>query len=189
MRKVRLAWLALMVLMVVPHSLAAQDSPKPEAKKPETLLKVQVTFTENQGEKKLANLPYTFFLKTADASSLPPSWTKVRIGSRVPVYAGKDGGIQYVDIGTNIDSRALPSDSGRFDIFVNLERSWVEGEVPVAAGGPVDQNASCKQPIIRQFKTELSLTMHDGETIQTTQAADPLSGRILTISVTMNVVK
>jgi len=31
--------------------------------------------------------------------------------------------------------------------------------------------------------------MRDGQTVQTTQAADPLSGRVLTITVTMNVVK
>jgi len=31
--------------------------------------------------------------------------------------------------------------------------------------------------------------MHDGQAIQTTQAADPLSGRVLTITVTMNVMK
>jgi len=31
--------------------------------------------------------------------------------------------------------------------------------------------------------------MSDGQTIQATQAADPLSGRVLTITVTLNVVK
>ena len=69
-----------------------------------------------------------------------------------------------------------------------------EGDVLVAtersAGGAVDANSPhFKEPIIRQFKTELTLTMRDGQTVQTTQAADPLSGRVLTITVTMNVVK
>ncbi|MEI4861508.1 hypothetical protein Q8G41_28375, partial [Klebsiella pneumoniae] len=74
-----------------------------------------------------------------------------------------------------------------------LERSWVEGEVPVSAGtgGSVGESnpTQNREPIIRQFKTELTLAMRDGQTIQTTQAADPLSGRVLTITVTMNVVK
>jgi hypothetical protein len=194
MRKVPFALAALLALTVVAYHISAQDKPRNDSKTPATTLKVQVTFAENEGEKKLANLPYTFFLKTGDTSpALGPSWTKVRMGSRVPVYAGKDAGMQYIDIGTNIDARALPADAGRFDVFVNLERSWVEGEVQVelqkGSGGAVDPNAAgCKQPIIRQFKTELTLTMHDGETIQTTQAADPLSGRVLTITVTMNVV-
>jgi hypothetical protein len=191
MRKVSFLVLALLTLLIVPLHLASQESPKPEAKKPATLLKLQVTFTENEGEKKLANLPYTFFLKTADP--LPPLWTKVRVGSRVPVYVGKDGGMQYIDVGTNIDARGFPADEGRFDIYLNLERSWVEGDVLVPAEKTptaVDANSGhFKEPIIRQFKTELNLTMRDGQTIQTTQAADPLSGRVLTITVTMNVVK
>ena len=117
----------------------------------------------------------------------------MRVGSRVPVYVGKDGGMQYIDVGTNIDARGFPADEGRFDIYLNLERSWVEGDVLVPAEKSptaVDANSGhFKEPIIRQFKTELNLTMRDGQTIQTTQAADPLSGRVLTITVTMNVVK
>jgi len=194
MKKARLALAGLLTLTVVACHVSAQDKLRTDSKAPATTLKVQVTFTESEGEKKLANLPYTFFLKTGDIStSSGPSWTKVRMGSRVPVYVGKDA-MQYIDVGTNIDARALPADTGRFDVFVNLERSWVEGnasvEPPKGPGGAVDPNAAgCNQPIIRQFKTELTLTMHDGETIQTTQAADPLSGRVLTITVAMNVVK
>jgi hypothetical protein len=192
--KARFAFAALLALSLVPFHLASQENPKPD-KKPSSTLKVQVTFTESEGEKKLANLPYTFFLKTADQPGpFGPSLTKVRMGSRVPVYAGKDGGMQYIDVGTNIDARGYTADDGRFDLYVNLERSWVEGDVLV----PVEKSSSAtdasdsrhfKEPIIRQFKTELTLTMHDGQTIQSTQAADPLSGRVLNITVTMNVVK
>jgi len=196
MRKARFALAALLAFTVVSLHISAQEKPRTDSKSPAATLKLQVTITESEGDKKLANLPYTFFLKTADTIIPAPgsSWTKVRMGSRVPVYTGKDAGMQYIDVGTNIDARALPVDSGRFDVFVNLERSWVEGEVSVTpekgSGGTADPNApGCKQPIIRQFKTELTLTLHDGETIQTTQAADPMSGRVLTITVTMNVVK
>jgi hypothetical protein len=185
--------LALLMLSAVPLRLVPQESPKSDTSKPSTTLKVQVVLTENEGEKKVANLPYTFFLKAPDANSPLPSWTMLRIGSRVPVYAGKEGGMQYIDIGTNIDARAKSTDSGRFDVFLKLERSWVEGEVSVATGGApgaTDQNAPrFKEPIIRQFKTDLDLTMHDGESIQTAQAADPLSARILSITVSINVVK
>jgi hypothetical protein len=192
MRTVRMVAAVILALLILPFRMLPQESPKSDAKKPSSTLKVQVTFTETEGEKKVANLPYTFFLKAAEPI---PSWTKLRMGSRVPVYVGKDGGMQYIDVGTNIDARATPTDSGRFDVFVNLERSWVEGDVTItpaksSANGSVDQNAErFKEPIIRQFKTELTLTMHDGETIQTAQAADPLSARVLTITVTINAVK
>lgn len=198
MRKVSFILAAILFISVVSSRLAAQDTPKPDAKKPATLLRIQVTFAENEGEKKLANLPYVFFLKTSDTSPVNSSWTnpwtKVRVGSRVPIYTGKEGGMQYIDVGTNIDARGNPADNGLFDIYLNLERSWVEGDVHIAteksSSTAGEQNPGYfKEPIIRQFKTELNLTMHDGQTIQTTQAADPLSGRVLTIAVTMNVVK
>ena len=39
--------------------------------------------------------------------------------------------MQYLDVGTSIDSRAYNSENGRFDVTLNLERSWVEGDVLV----------------------------------------------------------
>jgi hypothetical protein len=194
MKIARCALAVLLALSVVPLRLVPQESSKPDAQKASTTLKVQVILVENEGEKKVANLPYTFFLKAPDPSSSLPSWSMLRIGSRVPVYAGKEGGMQYIDIGTSIDARAKSTDSGRFDVYLKLERSWVEGEVSIPAGvgqgGATDPNAPrFKEPIIRQFKTDLDLTMHDAESIQTAQAADPLSARILSITVSVNVVK
>jgi len=196
MKKARFALVALLALTVAALCAPAQEKPKPDSKTPVTTLKVQVTFAEQEGEKKLANLPYTFFLRAADLGPNSP-WTKVRIGSRVPVATGTDKGtiqFQYIDVGTNIDARGFAADDGRFDIALNLERSWVEGGVPFPAEKQAESAVNTntgqfKEPIIGQFKTELTLTMRDGQTIQTTQAADPLSGRVLTITVTMNVVK
>jgi hypothetical protein len=195
MKKARFALAALLALTVVALHVPAQEKPKPDTKAPATTLKVQVTFAEQEGEKKLANLPYMFYVKAVEPG--PNPWTKVRMGSRVPVATGTDKGsiqFQYIDVGTNIDARGFAADDGRFDIALNLERSWVEGEVPVPAEKPAEATLNTspgqfKEPVIRQFKTELTLTMRDGQTIQTTQAADPLSGRVLTITVTMNVVK
>jgi len=196
MNKAQFALAALLAFTVVPLHVMAQDKPKPDSRTPVTTLKVQVTFAEHEGEKKLANLPYTFFLKAADLGPSSP-WTKVRMGSRVPVATGTEKGtiqFQYIDVGTNIDARGLAADDGRFDLALNLERSWVEGDVTLPSekqtttAGELN-SGQFREPIIRQFKTELTLTMRDGQTVQTTQAADPLSGRVLTITVTMNVVK
>jgi len=196
MKIARFALAVLFVLSLTTSSLAAQETAKPDNKKQAVTLKLQVTFTETEGEKKVTNLPYTFFVRAVEPSSNPafrPPMTKVRMGSRVPVYAGKDG-MQYIDVGTNVDAQSLTADDGRFDVNLALERSWVEGDVLVAtertSGGAIDANSPrFKEPVIRQFRTDLNLSMRDGQTIQTTQAADPLSGRILTITVTMNVVK
>lgn len=187
-----LAGLLSVVVLLTPR-LSAQDASKPENRIPASTLKIQVTFAESEGEKKLANLPYTFYVQAGDGGPHSP-WTKVRMGSRVPVYVGKDAGMQYVDVGTNIDARGFAEEGGRFEVNLGLERSWVERDVAVpvekATGNPtVGSSGQFYEPVIRQFKTEIVLTLKDGQTIQTTQAADPLSGRILTITVTMTVVK
>ena len=61
---------------------------------------------------------------------------------------------------------------------MNLERSWVDGEMDISNQKPGEVAAEpnsgrFKQSSIRQFKTELTLPMHDGQTAETTQAADP----------------
>lgn len=192
MKTARIA-LGVLALLTAAFTLRAQDKVKSEAKVPPAVLKVQVTITESEGEKKVVNLPYTFYMKAGEGGPASP-WTKVRMGSRVPVYVGKDGGMQYIDVGTNIDARGFAGEDGRFDISLNLERSWVEGDVAVPmerpTGQPTDTHAGqFREPVIRQFKTELALTLKDGQSIQSTMATDPLSGKVLAINVTMNVVK
>jgi hypothetical protein len=173
--------------------LSAQEKSSTDAKPPAPTLKVQVTIAETDGEKKVLNLPYTYYLRAGEGGPAAP-WTKLRLGSRIPVYVGKENAMQYLDVGTSIDSRAYSSENGRFDITLNLERSWVEGDVLVPMEKATAQTTDAhvvpfREPIIRQFKTELSLTMRDGQTTQSTLAADPLSGKVMSISVTINVVK
>jgi hypothetical protein len=192
MRTARIA-MAVLTLFAGAFSLRAQDKAKSETKSPAATLKLQVTITESEGEKKVVNLPYTFYLRVGEPGPVTP-YTKVRMGSRVPVYVGKDGGMQYIDVGTNIDARGFLAEDGRFDVNLSLERSWVEGDVAVPMERPTGQTTDThagqfREPVIRQFRTELALTMKDGQTIQSTMATDPLSGKVLAINVTMNVVK
>jgi len=185
--------LAMLTLAGLYAPLSAQEKSNADAKPSGTTLKVQVTIAEMEGEKKVVSLPYTYFLRAGDGGSGSP-WTKLRTGSRLPVYTGKDSGMQYLDVGTNIDSRALSANDGRFDVTLNLERSWVEGDVLVPMERASAQTGEAhagpfREPIIRQFKTELTLAMRDGQTTQSTLATDPLSGKVLSITVTINVAK
>ena len=199
MRRMQIVLAAILALSFLSPRLSAQENAKPDAKKAPTVLKVQATITESEGEKKLLNLPYTFFVRTSESGPglPPPPWTKVRVGTRIPVATGSDKGtlqFQYIDVGTNIDARAYQGDDARFDLSLNLERSWVEGGETAPgqkadSGNTESNNGIFREPIIRQFKTELTLPMRDGQTLQTTQAADPLNGRVMTITVTVNVVK
>src|SRR5262249_44709706 len=121
-------------------------------------------------------------------------WTKLRMGSKVPIYIGASGTqVQYQDVGTNIDARAANPGEGRFLLYVSFERSWVEGDVavpvtrdPAAAESP---SGHFREPIIRQFKSELDLKVRDGQTVEGTTATDPLSGRVIRVEVTLTAVK
>ena len=173
--------------------LSAQEKPKNEdvaveARQTETTpLKISVTFTEFEGDRKVKSLPYTIVVI---ADGRPPK-SVVKMGSRVPVYAGKEYGMQYLDVGTNIDCQASRTKDNKFDIRLNLERSWVEGNVAVAidSGASLQSSAQFPEPILRQFKSELSLTLRDGQTVESSFATDPLSGKVFKVEVSLNVVK
>src|ERR1700741_4408737 len=179
------------------YSSLAQDVPKKDETKTENArsegaqVKVQITFTEYDGEKKVKSLPYALLLQARN--DVPG--TKIRMGSRVPVYTGGEhGSMQYIAVGTNIDCRATAAQDGRYHLTMSLERSWVEGDVfvPVqkAAGTTNDPSVGqFAQPIIRQFRSENNVTMRDGQTIETNFATDPVSGKVIKLEVTINVVK
>jgi hypothetical protein len=187
--------LAVCTMLANPPLIRAQaapeDKPKAEAHSEKvTPLKVQVVLTEYDGEKKVKSLPYVGYLNAYDGGR--GGNTKMRIGAKVPVYTGKD--MQYIDVGTNIDCRATHGDANTFHLDVVVERSWVESEVlvPVArssADDKSDASGQFKEPVIRQLKTELGVTLRDGQTSESTTATDPLSGRISKIEVTLSVLK
>lgn len=165
-----------------PRTDAREEKPTP--------VKVQIVFAEFDGDKKVKSLPYTSLI-TVDHG---PEWAKMRIGTRVPVYAGKDGGMQYVDVGTNIDCRAHRMDDRNFDVQLTFERSWIDGDVllPFEKGSQASANLALSQfnePVIRQFKSELNLVLRDGQTVESTVATDPLSGKVSKLEVTFAVVK
>jgi hypothetical protein len=173
--------------------VSAQEKPRSEgvvteARQTETVpLKISVTFTEFEGDKKVKSLPYAMVV-VADAR--PPK-SVVKMGSRVPVYTGKESGMQYLDVGTNIDCQASRTKENKFDIRLTLKRSWVEGSVAVAVDPGASQQSSGQfpEPILRQFKSELSLTLRDGQTVESSFATDPLSGKVFKVEVSLNIVK
>jgi hypothetical protein len=191
-KRVTAAFLVAALAMGTPW-VSAQEKPKNEdvaveARQTETTpLKISVTFTEFEGDKKVKSLPYAMVVV---ADGRPPK-SVVKMGSRVPVYTGKESGMQYLDVGTNIDCQASRTKENKFDIRLNLERSWVEGNVAVAVdpGVSLQSSGQFPEPILRQFKSELSLTLRDGQTVESSFATDPLSGKVFKVEVALNVVK
>jgi hypothetical protein len=193
MRRAANAAVLVAALAMGTRWVSAQEKPKSEdaaieARQAETTpLKISVTFTEFEGDRKVKSLPYTTIV-IADGKN-PKS--VVKMGSRVPVYTGKEYGMQYLDVGSNIDCQASRTKDNKFDLRLSLDRSWVEGNVAVAVdpGTPLQSSGQFPEPILRQFKSELSLTLRDGQTVESSFATDPLSGKVFRVEVSLNIVK
>lgn len=197
---IRVVSIPLLVLVMLLPIVRAQEKPKaedkPKAEAPTTPVKVTIVFTEYEGDKKTKSLPYTVYINAPDAAELKPQWVKLRVGNRVPVYTGgSTGNMTYLDVGTNIDARAAHTPEGHFLLYLNLERSWVEGDVLVPVQKPPETTVpdphagSFREPIIRNFRSELDLKLREGQTLETTMATDPVTGKVMKVDVTLSVVK
>lgn len=199
MRKIIVPLICLLLAGMLQPSGWSQDrdksAPEEKTKKQEWIgipIKVQVVFGEYDGDKRVKNLPYTISLNAMRNPDVFNPWTKLRIGNRVPVSTG-NGQMTYIDVGTNIDSRVARTDDGRYALQLNVERSWVDGATGVPQK-PSSQSAEAKpcqseDPVVQQFKSELNITVREGETIESTLATDPMSGKVTKVQVTLTTVK
>jgi hypothetical protein len=191
MRKM-VAVLLLAILSLGTARLHAQDKVVDEKTSTLTPLRVQVVFSEYEGEKKISNLPYTMLVNADDKGPQ----ASVRMGLRVPIVTsgstspnvGKQ--FAYMDVGTNMDGRADKVDGGRFLLKINIEKSslYSPGEVQKSASLEGNEMPG-GQPVVQQFRSQVNLLIRDGQTIQSTVATDPISGHVLKVDITLNVIK
>jgi hypothetical protein len=188
---------SLLLFGMLSPIVLAQDKPKTDDKtKVEaqtTPIKVQIIFAEYEGDKKIKSLPYVMYMNSPDSGELRPGWVKFRIGSRLPIYVGKNE-MQYMDVGTNVDARSAYTPDGHILLQMTLERSWVEGEVSVpmlkSDSSPSDPpGGHFPEPIVRGFKSELDLKLREGQTVESNMATDPISGKVLKVEISFTVVK
>jgi hypothetical protein len=172
---------ALLVMLVLAFSAVAtaQETarPKQDEHTPAVIpLRVQVVFSEYDGERKVANLPYTFTVNADERRAKPGS--QIRTGARIPVTTGKDQ-FTYLDVGTNVDCSATLQDDGRYKLQMALERSSVSPDAQSAGSNPV----------LRTFRVDLNPVLKDGQSVESIVSADPMNGHVYHVSVTLNVIK
>lgn len=183
--------LFLMGVLCLPwRQVCAQDKEKPKAEeraKPAVPIKVQIVFTEYDGDKKISSMPYSF-MAIADEKVGGYYSTSLRTGVRIPIEVdGKDQKTTYMDVGSNIDCGVRSEEDGRFRVYLIFDRSALypnkssDGERLVA-----EPNG---QPLVRQFRTSENLILKDGQTSENIMSTDPLSGHVIRVSVTINAVK
>jgi len=185
----KLAYLILLSALALPlPEASAQEKPKPaEQAKTPVSVKVQIVFTEHDGDKKVSSMPYSFMVISDEKVGGNYS-TSLRTGVRIPIETdGKDQKTTYLDIGSNIDCGVKTEDDGRFRVYLTVDRSALfpnkspEGERLVAEPNGL--------PLVRQFRTSGNLILKDGQTSENILSTDPLNGHTLRVAVTINVQK
>jgi hypothetical protein len=185
----KIIYVCLAAVLCLPFQPSrAQEKPKAEehAKSPMPV-KVQIVFTEFDGEKKISSMPYSFMVLAAERSAENPG-ASLRTGVRIPIETdGKDQKTTYMDVGSNIDCGVRTEEDGRFRLNLIFDRSALypnksaEGERLVAEPNGL--------PLVRQFRTNQTLLLKDGQTLENILSTDPLNGHVIRVSVTINVMK
>lgn len=192
-----LVTLAALAVAAFASAGRAQDAPRPDpAKAPEppraersdrtvsATLRVQVVLTRFQGEKKVASLPYTLLVSAGGMRA------RMRMGVDTPipttsfVASEKDGAkpstsFQYRNVGTNLDCGARDLGDGRYLLMLTVENSSA-----LAGSGGVEG-----APLFRRFEASLDPVLRDGQSVQAIASTDPVTGEVVRIDVTLNVVK
>ena len=159
----------------------------PEPARPLVPLKVQLVLSRFKGEKKVSSLPYVLGVAANDRA-----WTNLRMGIEVPIARKGENtpatGISYRSVGTNIDCMAESMSEGAYklairveDTSVLLEGSSKEASETTAIVGDM--------PAFRSFKSNFTVVLRDAQTMQYASAVDPVSGEVMKIDITVNVIK
>jgi hypothetical protein len=185
-------FLLLSTFSFAPQLCLAQPPPQEKIKsedhgKPNIPVKVQVVFSEYEGEKKISSMPYTFTAITDE--KVGGNYTaSLRTGVRVPFEsAGAEPKATYIDVGSNIDFGIKSADDDGYHLYLIFERSAF---YPNSGAQPekIPVSRPDGPPLVRQFKASVNTILKDGQTWETV-STDPLNGHSLHISATIKVMK
>jgi type II secretory pathway component GspD/PulD (secretin) len=142
-----------------------------------------VVISRYQGEKRLSNLPFTLTVNATQRTNL-------RMGAEVPIPRStmKEGALvssyEYRRIGTMIDcSAGSVQDDGRVALSLTIDDS----QVSLEDGSTGSQTKGL--PRFHSFTSTATLTLRDGQTMQYTAGSDKVTGEVVRVEVTLNLVK
>jgi hypothetical protein len=178
---------------------AVQASTPPKETRADTPLRVQITISTFEGEKKISSVPYT--LSVTAVRTAPSKISQLRMGTKVPLPATKPpsvdgkplteipgmvaggGPVTYHEIGTNIDCAAWLADDDRYELSITVE----DNSIPRDEAARVAKTQG--PPLIRSFRLHNRVILRDGQSTQFTAATDRISGETVRVDVTLNVAK
>jgi len=175
MSKTYLVWLILGVMLSVGVEVArAQEnanskSTPDDTSKALTAFRLDFALSESEDGKKINTRHYSM--------NLVPGYTpsnEIKIGSRVPVE-GKQGDMQYIDVGTNIWSRLTErGDALQLEVRADLSNF----------ANP-EQESRTAMPLLRQLRINASTVAMPGKPVVVGIVDDPNSKRQFELEVTV----
>jgi hypothetical protein len=166
------------------------QAPAPTASNPRTQvgLRVQILLARYQGEKRISSLPYVLGVVSNGTK------TSLRVGTQLPIASTMFGAgnqpsmsYSYKDLGTNIDCQAQDTASGTYNLAITISDSSVQLES--LEGSATKKATVADVPAFRAFNATFSMLLRDGQTMQYASATDSVSGEVVKIDVTLNVLK
>ena len=167
----------------------AAGEQKGEAERPARLvtpLKVQLVVTKRLGDKKLSSLSYSFPCNAAGAK------LSLNLALEVPVPVRKADKVEFMyrSVGSNIECEASALADGRFDLRLAFEQSslYNAGAKPAAPEESLESRVDSPM-LFRTAKSYFNAVLRDGQTTEAVSGADPLTGEVVSIDVTLAVAK
>ena len=151
---------------------SSRPGPPPTQAQTLTPLQVEIVISRYEGDKKVSSLPYIVAV-TADEEL----WVRLRMGSQIPVPQAQ-GGVNYSQVGTNIDCKATSTNDGRFKLEINISDSSI-----------MERRTADLVPTMCNFSLTNVAVLRDGQTAQFTAAADRTTGEVVKVDVTLKVEK
>jgi len=184
---------ALVLLLAAPAARVTadqSDQSEPGAQRNLQPVKVTVVIARYQGETRMSNLPYTLWVNAGDRGS-----TRLRMGASVPVpqtpASGQEGeaaktpvsSFRYQPLETNIDCTVHPLGADQYVVELTVNDTSLGGSTPTAQG------STSQLPSIRTFTAINSVILRDGQTTEYVTAADKVSGEVVKLEVSLEVIR
>jgi Bacterial type II and III secretion system protein len=161
-------------------------------------IKVDITLTRLQGEKKVSSLPYTLWMNAGGdnvsmrmgvdipvGSTLVTSGNENAAGNRTTTVSSTTNRVEFRNVGISIDCAVNPTADGRFSVNLRIQDSSIftsdaDTRAPLKLADPM---------AFRTFSFSNQLTMRDGQTMQWASAPDKFSGEVLRMDAVLTVLK
>jgi hypothetical protein len=114
--------------------------------KPVATYKLDFTLSELEDSTRVNSRSYSLLLEEE-------VWGRTRIGTRVPVSLGEGKGVQYMDVGFNLDTR----------INQREDELRLEMRLEVNSFVPVEGEARPREPVLRSMRSELAASITPGK--------------------------